>query len=295
MGRQGTALERYDDAMRRWCAGAAMILAGCSLVVDTSGLSGGADDEAHDAGGDEAAPSPPPPVAPPPSDAGVDAEAGRVTNGLIALYMFQETSGSTVHDVSGVSSPLDLTIQPGDGGVATFGAAGLSITKPLIVASQSAATKVINACKASHEVTLEMWVTPANVTQDFCRIVGVSGVNSDHDVALDQSTTEYWSLMRSSTGHLDLHAPGTATASRKHVAVTRAKDGTRIIYVDAVEAARDVQTDTDPTIWNDAFGVTCGNATTLDAPWLGTYHLVAIYARALSAAEIDQNHRISPR
>jgi hypothetical protein len=41
--------------------------------------------------------------------------------------------------------------------------------------------------------------------------------------------------------------------------------------------------------------MTLGNATSLDAAWLGTYHLVAVYARALTAQEVAQNFAAGPR
>jgi hypothetical protein len=279
-----------------WGAGLALVMAaGCSLVVDADGLSGGTD--APDAA-DAPSPPPPPPVTPPPlPDAGDAAkEGGRVSDGLLALYTFRETSGTTVHDVSGVPTDLDVTIVA-DGGVATFTDAGLAVTKSVLVTSQFAATKIINACKASHEVTLELWVTPANDTQDFARMVGVSGTNGDHDVALNQSQKEYFSLMRTAAapGHHDLHAPGTLHVRMQHVVITRAKDGARVLYVDGVAGAMDTAADTDPAVWNDTFGVTMGNSASYDAPWLGTYHLVAIYSRALSAQEIAQNFGVGPR
>ncbi|HMQ51887.1 MAG TPA: S8 family serine peptidase, partial [Anaerolineae bacterium] len=67
--------------------------------------------------------------------------SGRVTNGLVALYDFEESSGNTVYDVSGIGSPLNLTI--GNPAVATWVAGGLSINSSTIVKSAGPATKII--------------------------------------------------------------------------------------------------------------------------------------------------------
>ena len=56
---------------------------------------------------------------------------GRVSDGLLALYTFDEGSGSTVHDVSGVGTPLDLTIA-NTGAVSWLPSGGLTFNSATI-------------------------------------------------------------------------------------------------------------------------------------------------------------------
>ncbi len=58
--------------------------------------------------------------------------AGRVTDGLIALYHLDEGSGTTLHDDSGFGEPLDLAIPQGhlDAGWVTWEVGGVSLSGP---------------------------------------------------------------------------------------------------------------------------------------------------------------------
>ncbi|RMF30988.1 MAG: hypothetical protein D6765_02425, partial [Bacteroidetes bacterium] len=87
----------------------------------------------------------------------------RVGDSLVVLYEFEEGAGSTVHDVSGVGNPLDLSIaNPGN---TSWISGGLSVNSATILSSGAAAIKVINAIKGSNEITVEVWVKNANTTQ----------------------------------------------------------------------------------------------------------------------------------
>jgi hypothetical protein len=83
----------------------------------------------------------------------------------VALYEFKDMSGGIVRDTSNVSPALDLTIgRPNY--ISTFtsaeGLSGLNFYLGGINANQiysnSPATKIINACKASKEMTVEVWL-----------------------------------------------------------------------------------------------------------------------------------------
>lgn len=87
----------------------------------------------------------------------------RVTDNLVALYTFEEGGGSMVHDVSGVGSPLNLEIE--NPAHASWGAGTLTLTAETAAASPGAASKIIDAFSTSHEMTVEAWITPANLTQ----------------------------------------------------------------------------------------------------------------------------------
>ena len=60
------------------------------------------------------------------------------------------------------------------------------------------------------------------------------------------------------------------------------------IYVDGVQRSC-MDTAGDFSSWDDQYQFYLGNEGTMDRPWLGEYHLVAIYRRALTRQEILQN------
>jgi hypothetical protein len=282
----------------------------CSLLIDTSDLSedGSSQGDARaegavaPGGGDDAANAPDAPGladardAPgPTADAG-DATAGdgRVSAGLVALYKFAETSGTIVHDVSGVVPPLDLAIDTSGGGAASFVADGLAITANSLVASSGPATKIFSACQASSELTVEAWVTPANTTQSAKRIVGIGGGFGVLDFSFDQGGTNYDFILASPTGSLLHFNAASVTVSRTHIIGTRAQSAVRTIYVNGKVAMTDSPA-TSFTNWNTSFRVTLANSTAHDSDWVGSLHLFAVYARALAPSEVAQNYAAGPR
>jgi uncharacterized repeat protein (TIGR01451 family) len=115
----------------------------------------------------------------------------RVTDGLQALYTFEEGSGTAVHDVSGVGAPLHLTVEDG-AAVGWVPGGGLSINSSTIVASAGAATRIIDASRATDEISIEAWVMPANTTQGGpARIVTLSDGAVWRNFTLGQQGSSY--------------------------------------------------------------------------------------------------------
>ncbi len=75
----------------------------------------------------------------------------------IALYEFSETSGNIVRDSSQKGNPLDLIISDASSGI-NRGPGYLTIQTRNLITSELAATKIIDACKASGELSIETWV-----------------------------------------------------------------------------------------------------------------------------------------
>ena len=223
----------------------------------------------------------------------IDLRPPRVTSGLQVLYTFQAGSGTTVEDVSGVGAPLNLTVENG-AAVNRIPGGGLSINSSTIVASAGAATKIIDACKTSDEISIEAWVRPANTTQDGpARIVTLSDGAYDRDFTLAQEESTYDTRLRT-TATNDNGIPsltaGTATISElSHVVYTRDASGVARFYVNGVEAGSRNDITGDFSNWDDDFRFALANEFGADRTWLGELHLVAIYNRALSPAEVSQN------
>lgn len=79
-----------------------------------------------------------------------------------------------------------------------------------------------------------------------------------------------------------------------HVALVSEPGGTRHVYVGGVESSSDSRGG-DLAAWGTAHRLGLGNEIDGARPWLGSFDLVAIYARALSASEVKQNFDAGPR
>ena len=228
----------------------------------------------------------------------------RVTSGLQALYTFEEGGGSVVNDVSGVGSPLNLTI--GNPANTSWTAGYLTVNASTIIQSGASATKVNNACVSANEITVEAWIRPSSTAQGgggiVPRIVSISTDTSNRNIALvhgDQTLTALYSgrLRTTSTdnnGAPNINTPdGSLTTSLTHVVYTRDSAGNANLYInDAVSATGTIGGNL--SNWNTAYLLALANEFSMDRPWLGEYHLVAIYCRALSAGEVNQNYTAGP-
>lgn len=67
---------------------------------------------------------------------------GRITDGLVVLYGFEEGTGTTVTDVSGVGTPMNLTIAD-EGTITWIPGGGLRTILSSQINSDGPATKVI--------------------------------------------------------------------------------------------------------------------------------------------------------
>jgi len=226
--------------------------------------------------------------------------APRVTTGLQALYTFEEGSGNIVSDVSGVGTPLDLTIE--SPAATNWVTGGLSVNSSAVIASAGAASKVITAVKASNALSVEAWLKPSNTTQNGpARIVSLSLDPSNRNFTLGQSLSKYNFRLRSSSTSTNgipsvTTNSGFAATALTHVIYTRNAAGLATLYVDGVAQAS-ATIDGNLTTWNpwdDGYRLGLANELTGDRPWLGELHLVAIFDRALSATEVTQNFTAGP-
>lgn len=228
----------------------------------------------------------------------VDAAPTRVSANLVALYTFEEGSGTSVLDRSNVGTPLDLTIPTPSAVIWSPGA--LTVTADTLIASPGAATKVLDACRDADALTLEAWITPAMIGGYFPRVVTLSETNSSLAVSLLAIDSHLEFRMRGpmtdSNGLPSLSSPaGSVVIAPLHVTLVSASDGARTIYVNGVSIATDALGG-DLASWGTT-GHRFGLANEIDGgrPWLGTFDLVAIYAAALTPAEVAINFAAGPR
>lgn len=223
----------------------------------------------------------------------------RVDEDLIVLYDFDEGSGSTVADQSGVSPALDLTIQ--DPGNVTWGDDYLSVDSNTTLQTASAATKVHDAVMQSEELTLEAWVKPSSLQPPEVqpdRILSMSLGTSQRNFLLGQNTTVYSARFRTTdtdnNGNLTVEtSSGSAGLVLAHVVFTHDANGDEVFYIDGEVDTTYTRTGT-VTAWDDSFPLVVANETSGNREWLGELHLVAIYERALTEVEVQQNFDAGP-
>ena len=245
-------------------------------------------------------------------DSGTDSVTIRVieqtacaSDGLLALYAFGEGSGTLVVDSSGVSPTLNLTIADG-ANASWMPNGGLSLDGATTIASSGAAIKLIDAAKASNEITIEAWIKPTNVTQDGpARIVSLSGSPTSRNITLGQGTfgnnaTDVFDVRLRTTdgGNNDNGEPsmttpsGSATVASTHVIYTLSAAGTTRIYVNGSVVTSGSAGGT-LSNWR-SFPLTLGNEASGDRPWLGELHEVAIYRCALDTTAVAAQFRAGP-
>jgi glycopeptide antibiotics resistance protein len=111
----------------------------------------------------------------------------RASEGLIALYTFSERKGDIAHDMSGFKEPLDLIISPQDRVRWLESSDGIEILRPAILRSQKPGTKLVSALSSTHELSIEVWLTPANTVQvGPARIVSLSADPTTRNFTLGQ-------------------------------------------------------------------------------------------------------------
>ncbi len=223
--------------------------------------------------------------------------AARVTDQLLALYTFEDEDDGVVSEVSGAHKvPLNLSIA-GEG--VRWGEGVLIVQKPTVLSTDRSVPQLVEAMQSNNEATIEAWITPAVDHHDgLARIVTLSGGPSERNVILGQSDNHYYFAIRTTTttdnaSDQALEAKSPVKTNLTHVVCTRTSAGESRIYIDGRRAGiRDVGGDLSG--WNNTFKLTLGNESEEGASparaWLGKFHLVALYSRALSPQDIQQNY-----
>jgi hypothetical protein len=221
----------------------------------------------------------------------------------IARWSFQEGSGATAYDTSGVDPAINLTLS-GDytwdsAWGLIFGANGNPGKAQGTVASS---VKLYNLLTQSGAYSLELWAAPANVAQKNTFMAGYSGGTGSHDFEISQSQFQYQVFGRnintSTAGAPPLQtavANQTAQAALQHIVVTYdPTNGGRKLYVDGVATG-----DMDPVAagalsnWDNGMAFLLGSDTstsTTDMPWAGEIRFAAVHSAALTAAQVQQNY-----
>lgn len=230
-------------------------------------------------------------------DAPPDTMAMRTRVGLVGLWEFNDADGTTIADTSDATPKVPLVVTRG-----TVAFANGTMTPVGISVIASAARPHLNVdAQTSGAVTLEAWVSPVSGQQGQSGapavVAGLDGNLTPRNISLLQVDKRWVGRVRTTpdlTGGPDLPSTTDITAGAMvHLAVV-ADASQRILYVngqpDAVDAA--------PSplyMWDQSYAMVLGNETPAgNRQWSGTFALVAVYARALSAYEIQTNYAAGP-
>ena len=226
--------------------------------------------------------------------AAVSASEVRVTEGLQVLYDFRASRGPLVKDYSGKGKPIDLRIGNLQGVRRSPG--GLEVRGPAAIQSAQPAGSLATIFRRSGAITVEAWVRPANTKQEGpARILTFSSNSSNRNLTLGQEGNRFDVRLRTTrttkNGLPSVESPQRSLAPRRmHVVYTRSRGGQARIFLDGKPVA-EKQVPGELTNWDDKYRLALADEISGGRPWLGTYHLVAIYARDLSPVEVQQNFR----
>lgn len=223
-------------------------------------------------------------------------QAQRVTDGLVVLYDFQEGAGSTIHDISGVGTAMDLTIaDPSQ--VTWLAGGGLQVHGNAIAKTSGSANKLYNAITSTDAFSVEAYVRPLNTTMSGpVRIASMSVDPSNRNFMLGQENASYRGRNRSNSnwnGTPDVNTGGaTVETALQHVVYTRGTDDVERIYVDGAEVVSYSRSG-NCAGWNSGYAFALFNEMTMNRSWKGDIYTVAVYKKALSNAEVIQNRNAS--
>ncbi len=205
-------------------------------------------------------------------------------------------------DQAGVADPIDLTI--GDSEAVEWTDGGLIVSSPTLISSGQPATRLVEACQTSNEISIEAWVRPAVADQPGpARLVTLSADSLSRNFTLAQGSGAFIGdvfevrLRTSETSDNGLPAlvstAGTASAELTHVFYTRDATGQARLFVNGVQESAGLRGG-DLSTWDPTMLLGLAQEQNGLAPWLGEFRLVAIYAAALSPDEVLQNFQVGP-
>jgi hypothetical protein len=232
------------------------------------------------------------------ADLRTDSRIGDRVPGPIVLYLFDENQGTVVHD-RGAGFPYDLQVH--DRIAVAWAPGALTIKSPTVLENGAPDTKVLAACGKSNAVTVEAWIKPAKALQGGPgRIVSLAesifhqNLVLGHGRAENEAVADRFAVrLATTTGKKILETPtASATAQLTHLVYTREASGAARIYINRTSLPQaDHSGELKPPLgWLSTCKLSLADLSPDTRPWLGTYHLVAIYGRALTVDEVAQNH-----
>ncbi len=101
---------------------------------------------------------------------------------------------SVVHDVSGVGSAVDLTID--DTNNIGWSPNGLYVFSPAKIQSSLEPSKILDSCIATNELTIEAWIVPNDTIQNNAHVVSLQAAANYRRFSLIQNSRNYTANVR---------------------------------------------------------------------------------------------------
>jgi hypothetical protein len=219
----------------------------------------------------------------------------RVETGLIAKFEFKTGTGTIAYDSSGVEPELDLNLT---GNVTWVGGWGVQVESGgKLQGTTTGSVKLHDMILTTGEFSVEAWVAPDNTTATNAFIVSYSGGDTARNFTLGQTMYNYDFALRSTTtnanGQPQFSTPNAnmvLQATLQHVVLTYDPVNGRQVFVNgALAASGDAQKGGSLSQWDNTFALVLGNEVSGTKPWSGVIKMVAVYNRAMSAADIQTN------
>lgn len=216
------------------------------------------------------------------SDASDGGSGGNLASGLVALYMFDETSGTSAADSSGNDHTATLV------GGATF-AAGLENNAVTLSGSGQYVSLPAGIVDGLSSFSITAWVK-LTTSPIWNRVFDFgTGTNDYMFFTANSGTTARFSITTGSgAGEQQTDAPALPTGTWEHVAVTLSA-ATCTLYVQGAQAGQNTNVTLNPSSLGNTTQNWLGRSEyAADAYLQGELDNVRIYGRALSAAEVQE-------
>lgn len=230
-------------------------------------------------------------------------ESLRCKENLIAYYNFNLNSDTIIHDYSGFGDPSDLLITD-TSKIKWNSNSRFEIKESTVIRSLSKASKIVDACRETNEISLECWIKPsANNYVEEAKIISLSGGEDSVGISVMQSAfnhfvDKYDYYVALSTQSTNIN--GTPFLSTKyenksvnlhHLVYTRNSTGNEKIYLNGNLLNSSIKPSN--INWSENFYLYLGNENMTDN-WTGVFYLLAIYSKELSLQEIQNNFKVGP-
>ena len=240
----------------------------------------------------------------PPIDMPEEAVQVPRVGGAKALWRFNEGAGSSVLDQippPSMASPLHFTINPVS--AVAWVPGGLRLTNRVTI--ETVANPHIGAeIVASKEFTIEVWVATSDVSQgtdapdppsapDHATVVNVSASIISFNALIGQVGSTWIGRARTTVTGADARpeiasSAGIVQVNKISHLVLVANTTERLLYVDGIPLMSS-PVGAGMLNWDPSYAIRIGDAINYERQWLGTIYFMAIYDRALTAAEVMQN------
>ncbi len=222
-------------------------------------------------------------------------QSGRITAGLAALYTLEEGEGRTSDDKQNGPEPMQLigalSWIPGRNGV-SFPGTGDIFGRPASLLVEPG-TQLREAVTNEGAFTFDVWFRSTDTARVFRAGFASLTAPADRNFSIESSldgTRVYLATGETSAGdRLALLAPRTPGDALEHYTVTYDKTAV-VLYRNGERVASEARTGV-LSGWNPALPLMVGGLPQTATSWRGQVYQVAVYSRALSAAEVARNYQ----